>query len=116
MSAAKQGECTFKTSEVVSAISSLEEASLLDVMQDYFTTPSASVLLQQSVNADSHENGFSMTSEVASAINSLLHLEEGDQASLLDVIHDYFTMPSASSSCDPKSDSDSDPEVAGKSK
>ena len=29
----------------------------------------------------------SKTSEVASAINSLLHLEKKDQASLLDVIH-----------------------------
>ena len=52
--------------------------------------------------------------EVASAINSLLHLEEGDQAALLDVIQDYFTTPSASSSCDPDSDSESEPDIAGK--
>lgn len=51
------------------------------------------------------------TSEVASAINSLLHLEEGDQASLLDVVQDYFIMPSAISS---DSDSDSEADVAGK--
>ena len=53
----------------------------------------------------------SKTSEVVSAINSLLHFEEGDQASLMDVIQDYFTMHSASSACDPDSDSDSDSEL-----
>ena len=47
----------------------------------------------------------SRTSQVASAINSLLHLEEGEQASLLDVIQDCFTMPSGNSSCDPDSES-----------
>ena len=56
----------------------------------------------------------SKTSEVASAINRFLNLEEGDQASLLDVVQDYFIMPSATSSCDPDSDGDSEPDVAGK--
>ena len=51
----------------------------------------------------------SRTTQVASVINSLLHLEEQDQASLLDVIQDYFVMPSGSSSCD----SDSEPDEAG---
>ena len=54
----------------------------------------------------------SRTSHVASAINSLLQLEEGDQASLIDVIQDYFTMPSGGTSCE-LSDSESE-EEAGK--
>ena len=53
--------------------------------------------------------------QVASAINSLLQLEEGDQASLLDVIEDYFIMPSGGNSCDlDDSDSDSEVDVEGK--
>ena len=48
----------------------------------------------------------------ASEINSLLHLEESDQASLLDVIGDYFTNPSQSSA-DSDSDSDREFDVAG---
>ena len=57
----------------------------------------------------------SKSSDVASAINSLLHLEEADQASLLDVIGEYFTSPAAHSSVDSDSDSDSelDHNVAG---
>ena len=35
----------------------------------------------------------SKTTAVPSAINSLHHLEEADQASLLDVIEEYFTNP-----------------------
>ena len=55
------------------------------------------------------------TSQVASAINSLLHLEEGDQASLLNVTQDYFTYPSGSSSRDDSdSESDSEADIAGK--
>ena len=57
----------------------------------------------------------SRTSHIASAINSLFQLEEGDQASLIDVIQDYFTMPSGGSSCElSESDSDSEADVAGK--
>ena len=57
----------------------------------------------------------SRSSHVASAINSLLQLEEGDQASLIDVTQDYFTMPSGGSSCElSDSDSDSEADVAGK--
>jgi hypothetical protein len=52
-------------------------------------------------------------SHVTSAINSLLQLEEGDQASLIDVIQDYYTMPSGGSSCE-LSDSYSEADVAGK--
>lgn len=55
----------------------------------------------------------SKTSEVASAINSLLHFEEEDKASLLDVIHDYFTLPSRSSFED-SNDSDIEVDDAGK--
>ena len=51
----------------------------------------------------------SNTSDVATAINGLLHLEEGDQAALLDVIQDYFTMP-GSRSYDRDNDSDSESE------
>ena len=56
----------------------------------------------------------SKSSDVASAINNLLHLEEADQASLLDVIGEYFTSP-AHSSVDSDSDSDNelDHNVAG---
>ena len=54
------------------------------------------------------------TSQIASAINSLLHLEDGDQASLLEVIQDYFTMPSGRSSCDSDSDSEREPDVVDK--
>ena len=46
-------------------------------------------------------------SEVAAAVNNLLHLEETDQASLLEVIEDYFTMPESSTS-ELLSESDSD--------
>ena len=46
--------------------------------------------------------------EVVTAINNLLQLEEGDQASLLDVIEDYFTMPGTSTSGHSDSDSDSE--------
>ena len=57
----------------------------------------------------------SKTADIASSINSLLHLEEVDQASLLDVIENYFTSPSARSSVDSDSDSDNklDHNVAG---
>ena len=57
----------------------------------------------------------SKTADIASNINSLLHLEEADQASLLDVIETYFTSPSAHSSVDSDSDSDNelDHTVAG---
>ena len=48
----------------------------------------------------------------------MLHFEADDQAALLDVIQDYFTMPSSSSSSGDDSDSDSenetDPDVTGK--
>ena len=50
----------------------------------------------------------SKTTAVASAINSLLHLEEADQASLLDVIEEYFTNPTHVSH---DSDSDSENEL-----
>ena len=53
----------------------------------------------------------SMTADVASAINDLLHLDEADQASLLDVIEDYFISPSSHSSLDTDSESDSDNEL-----
>ena len=51
--------------------------------------------------------------EVVTVINSLLHLEESDQASLHDVIEDYFTTPgsSASRTSESESDSDSDSET-----
>lgn len=52
----------------------------------------------------------SMT-DVASVVNDLLHLDEADQASLLDVIQEYFTSPSRHSSLDTDSESDSDNEV-----
>ena len=57
----------------------------------------------------------SNTSDIASDINSLLHLEEADQASLLDVIEEYFTSPSTHSSVELDSDSDNelDHDVAG---
>ena len=57
----------------------------------------------------------SKTADIASSINSLLHLEEADPASLLDVIENYFTSPSAHSSVDSDSDSDNelDHNVAG---
>ena len=67
------------------------------------------------IRTEMASHSTSKTSEVASAINNLLHFEEGDQAALLDVIKEYFTTPSASSSaCDPDSDSESEPDVAGK--
>ena len=53
------------------------------------------------IDTEMYSQYSSKTSEVASAINRFLDLEEGDQASLLDVIQDYFIMPSATSSCDP---------------
>ena len=53
----------------------------------------------------------SSTADVASAVNDLFHLDEADQASLLDVIQDYFTSPSSHSSLDTDSESDSDNEV-----
>ena len=49
--------------------------------------------------------------DVALAVNNLLHLDEADQASLLDVIQAYFTSPSSHSSLDTDSESDSDNEV-----
>ena len=49
----------------------------------------------------------SSTTDVA----DLLHLDEADQASLLDVIQEYFTSPSHHSSLDTDSESDSDNEV-----
>ena len=58
----------------------------------------------------------SSTTDVASVVNDLLHLDEADQASLLDVIQEYFTSPSRHSSLDTDSESDSDNEndhVAG---
>ena len=57
------------------------------------------------------EMATSKSSNVSSAINSLLHLEEADQASLLDVIGEYFTSPSAHSSVDSDSDSELDHNV-----
>ena len=42
--------------------------------------------------------------KAAESINALLHLDERDQASLLEVIQDYFTSPN----CDNASDSDGD--------
>ena len=74
------------------------------------------------MNADTHgmaSLSTSKASEAASAINNLLHLEERDQAALLDVIQDYFTMPSSSSSCDLLSDSecgssDNEADIVGK--
>ena len=53
----------------------------------------------------------SSKANVASAINDLLHLDETDQASLLDVIHDYFSSPSSHGSHDTDTESDSDSEV-----
>ena len=52
--------------------------------------------------------GSESSRKVATAINSLLHLEEGDQASLLDVIEEYFTMPGSTTLSDSDSDSDSE--------
>ena len=49
----------------------------------------------------------SKTTAVSSAINSLLHLEEADQASLLDVIEEYFNPTHVSHD----SDSDSENEL-----
>ena len=37
----------------------------------------------------------SKSSEIASAINSLLHMDQADQDSLLEVIEEYFTLPSS---------------------
>ena len=48
--------------------------------------------------------------EVASAINRVFQLDESDQASLLAVIEDYFTLPSASSEDSDDSESESSPE------
>lgn len=45
------------------------------------------------------------TSKVASAITSLLHLEEGDHTSLLQY---YFIHPLAITSCDPDGDNEAD--------
>ena len=56
----------------------------------------------------------SKASSIASAINSLLSLEEADQSSLLDTIEEYFTMPS--SSVESESESDDEPEITGRSK
>ena len=42
--------------------------------------------------------------KAAESINALLHLDEKDQASLLEVIQDYFTSPN----CDNASASDGD--------
>ena len=49
--------------------------------------------------------------DVASAINNLLHLDETDQASLLEVIEDYFTIPSGNGALDTDSESESDNEI-----
>ena len=57
---------------------------------------------------------FSKASSIASAINSLLSLEEADQSSLLDTIYEYFTMPSSSVESD--SENDDEPEITGKLK
>ena len=53
----------------------------------------------------------SSKADVASAINDLLHLDETDQASLLEVIQDYFSSPSSHGSLDTDTESDSDSEV-----
>lgn len=54
------------------------------------------------------QTAYSKASDIASAINRLLHLEETDQASLLDVIDEYFTSPSTHSSADSDSNSESE--------
>ena len=59
------------------------------------------------------EMASSKSSDIASSINGMLHLEETDQASLLDVIEEYFTMPSTQSSVDSDSDNDSELDVTG---
>ena len=46
---------------------------------------------------------------VASALNQVLHLDETDQTSLLAVIEEYFTLPSAPSA-ESESSEESDPE------
>ena len=52
------------------------------------------------------EMASSRTYEVDTAINSFLHLDQADQVSLLEVIDDYFTIPSSSFTVDSDSDSD----------
>ena len=84
--------------------------------------PFHAVTKQRSINADTDgmaSLSTSKASEATSAINNLLHLEERDQVALLDVIQDYFTIPSNSCSCDLLSDSecdssDNEADIAGK--
>ena len=52
--------------------------------------------------------GSESSRKVDTAINSLLHLEEGDQASLLDVIEEYFTMPGSTTLSNSDSESEAD--------
>lgn len=54
--------------------------------------------------SESKTNSF----EVAAAINQVMHLDPADQASMLDVIADYFTNPDHASDDEDSSCSDSD--------
>ena len=53
----------------------------------------------------------SRASSIASALNQVMHLDEGDQASLLEVIADYFTMPSSSDTNSLAGETDSEEEL-----